>query len=354
MGEQVTIEHLFHKSWFRPFGLSTLLLILYAPIGVCLVIVRLFMAIQFFLLACILPPSKIRQKCMRIMSCVLGMTVCSDGDMQPGGKVFVSNHISELDHLAIHLSTNAFTPTKRQIPGIISDSLAMVEIDGDNLTRDDIDSSEEPWLLFPEGEATNGVAGLLSFSAVELPEGLVVQPVALQVSRYFFNPSSLSGSLTQQILISLFVPNTHFAMRFLQPEIVDAEGLWKQKSQAAIAQALNLTTTKFDESDKAEWKKRVFFRPPSLATQARAVQQQLSPHILSTETIIAALQRTGSVEAAVETLRQTCVGSSCGVPPSTFSKNAAQRMMSFQERKRIMVANARQKYIEKHGLNIAG
>ncbi len=111
---------------------------------------------------------------------------------------------------------------------------------------------------------------------------------------------------------------------------------------------------KLNTSDKAEYLKKLFFRPPSLASMARAVQQQLSPQILSVDVILAALQQTGSVEGAMEYLRQNRPANTGNMSSTaTFSKNANQRMMSFQERKRLMIAAARQRYIENHGLNIS-
>jgi len=96
-------------------------------------------------------------------------------------------------------------------------------------------------------------------------------------------------------------------------------------------------------SDKAEFIKKTNFRPPSVASMARLVQQQLHPVILSPESVLAALQKTGSVAGAVEELRKS-------ITEPSFRKNASDRMMSFQERKRIMILTARKKYCEKHGL----
>jgi len=39
---------------------------------------------------------------------------------------------------------------------------------------------------------------------------------------------------------------------------------------------------------------------------------------------------------------------------SSFGKSAQERMLSFQERKQLLIETARQRYIEKHGLNIVG
>lgn len=37
---------------------------------------------------------------------------------------------------------------------------------------------------------------------------------------------------------------------------------------------------------------------------------------------------------------------------STFGKSAQERTLSFQERKKLLIENARKRYIEKHNLNI--
>lgn len=138
----------------------------------------------------------------------------------------------------------------------------------------------------------------------------------------------------------------------MPPHTADEEGAWKQNMQSEIAQSLGLKATKLNASDKAEYLKRLYFRPPSLATMTREVQRKLAPQTISPELIIATLQRTGSVEATLESIRQSNITGGINPPPSTFSKSASQRMMTFQERKRIMIATARQKYIEKHNLTI--
>ncbi|ODN05437.1 Ancient ubiquitous protein 1 [Orchesella cincta] len=356
MGEQMNVEHLFHKSWFRPAGLSTIALILYAPVGICLFVIRVFILLQFFLMALLLPPSKIRQKCLQVMAAVLGMTISAEGDPGPcRGRVFVANHITRLDHLAIHVVTSALKPALDAVPYYLLRPLALTASSLANRTQDSIEASEVSFVVFPEGETTSGEVGLLAFSAVEIPNGINVQPVAIKVSRHWFNTSSVTGGLLNELLIFLFLPNTHFSLRFLPVEVVDNEGLWKQRTQSAIAQELHVTPTKLNTSDKAEFRKKLFFRPPSLAAMARAVQQQLAPQILSPEVILAALQQTGSAEGALEYLRQNRPSAAGNIHPaaSTFSKNATHRMMSFQERKRLMIAFARQRYIEKHELQIS-
>lgn len=146
---------------------------------------------------------------------------------------------------------------------------------------------------------------------------------------------------------------TFLTPRFLPPQISDSEGSWKVSTQSEIASSTGLTPTKLNTSDRTEFLKRLYFKPPNLATMARQVQKKLAPHTISPELIIETLQRTGSVDAALEALRQSSVAAGGINPqPSSFSKSASQRMMTFQERKRLMIATARQNYIEKHGLKL--
>jgi hypothetical protein len=47
-------------------------------------------------------------------------------------------------------------------------------------------------------------------------------------------------------------------------------------------------------------------------------------------------------------------GSHLDTSAPTFARSAQERMLSFSERKARLIENARQRYIEKHGLKSAG
>jgi len=91
-------------------------------------------------------------------------------------------------------------------------SLALVEVENNELTAQKLEASTEPFLLFPEEETTSGEKGLLSFSAINLPVDTMVQPIAIKVSRPFLHSSVVSSSIFQELMIGLFVPNTHFTL----------------------------------------------------------------------------------------------------------------------------------------------
>jgi len=338
MGEVLNVESLFNKSWI-PDGngwMSMVFLILYAPFGLILFLLRSFIALQFFLLVTLMPQSKVKQKSLRVMSGVLGLTFSTEGEISSG--IFVSNHVTKLDHYVVHLATNALTPVSSGLPSWFLKPLAVKE----SLKTPELLTSSTPLLLFPEKESTSGERGLLQFEQSEFLEATTqmttIQPIAIKTSRILLNVNCAQGGLCSEVFFTFFLPNTHFVLKFLPPET------WNPTTtQDSIAQALNLVPTKFGVSDKAEFIKKLNFRPPSLATMARAVQQQLSPVILSPETIISTLQRTGSVAQTVEELRKS-------LAEPSFRKSATERMTSFQERKRVMILTARKKYLEKHGI----
>jgi len=83
----------------------------------------------------------------------------------------------------------------------------------ESLTKEQIESSEEPLITFPEGDTTNGEVGILAFSAVEIPPGVTIQPVAIKVSRIFMNSTCVGATLLQEVLITLLSPNTHFSLK---------------------------------------------------------------------------------------------------------------------------------------------
>ena len=88
------------------------------------------------------------------------------------------------------------------------------------------------------------------------------------------------------------------------------------------------------------------FRTPNIASLAGIVQRQLYPVILSPESVLQSLQKNcNDVEKTVEELRKS-------IAEPSFRKNANERMMSFQERKRLMILNAKRKYCEKNNIQI--
>lgn len=99
------------------------------------------------------------------------------------------------------------------VPHYLLQPLALAAVNLSSQTHEVIEASDDSFILFPEGEATSGEKGVLAFTAVEIPTGVTVQPVAIKVSRHWFNTSAISGNLVNELLLFLFLPNTHFSLR---------------------------------------------------------------------------------------------------------------------------------------------
>jgi len=95
----------------------------------------------------------------------------------------------------------------------VSKAVALVEMAVERLSREDVECVPESLITFPEGETTNGERGVLSFTAVEVPVGVTIQPVAIKVTRLLMNTNCVGSSLMQEALVALICPNTHFSLR---------------------------------------------------------------------------------------------------------------------------------------------
>jgi len=166
-----------------------------------------------------------------------------------------------------------------------------------------------------------------------------VRPIGIRVQRPILNVNNANSGIKTELALFLFLPYTHFRVKFLGVEdwSVGVVG-------CRIGESLGLPLTPYKSSDKSELIKKLNFRPPSLASLARLVQAQLHPIILSPESVLAALEKSGrNVPRAVEELRKS-------ITEPNFRKNPNDRMINFQERKRIMIRNARIKYCKEHGI----
>ncbi|XP_065454458.1 lipid droplet-regulating VLDL assembly factor AUP1-like isoform X4 [Chrysemys picta bellii] len=188
-------ERLFDAHRFPSDGFLLLALLLYAPVGLCLLLLRLFIGIHVFLVSCALPDSLLRRLgfIVRVMCSVLGLFVRqSDPHLRDANvRVYIANHVTHFDHSVINLLTSCNTPALNGTPGFICWSRGFMELGAVGSRAELVDSlkvysshgGNPPLLLFPEEAATNGRVGLLRFSSWPFSILDVIQPVALQVQR---------------------------------------------------------------------------------------------------------------------------------------------------------------------------
>lgn len=440
---QISVDDLFDKHRF-PRGRQLVPLCLYFPLGVIVCILRIFIGLNAFVAACLLPRMTVLRSCvLRTMCLVLGVIVFEENveEKHENAKVVVSNHVTVLDHLAIDLVLSCFMPNVWDLPPFLNwwlgykGSMLSAKHDQDALVENvnkHLAESTCPVLTYPENETTNGRAGLLKFCSWPFNLNMPVNPVVITVSRPPVTDVALSVLGSQwwsDLLWFLFTPYTLFTFRYLprmqkgRDEDVDH---FAKRVQTEMAKALKITATNYTIADKSEYVKRILcvpvvtrsptsqvrqrFRPEDSIELIRMAQQvkEVLPYV-PLEVIRRDLVRTKSVDMTITNVLEGLVpfvpepipASNAFPSPSTaspkasssaesvsdadsrnsgksqysaksklsteslaststnlstaassFGKTPTERMMSYQERKQQMIDSARQRYIQKHGLQV--
>ncbi|KAM6429022.1 lipid droplet-regulating VLDL assembly factor AUP1 [Rhynochetos jubatus] len=263
-------ERLFDSHRFPTDGFLLLALLLYAPVGLCLLVLRLFIGVHVFLVSCALPDSVLRRFIVRVMCSVLGLFVRqSDPQLRDVNvRVYIANHVTQFDHNVINLLTSCNTPALNGAPGFICWSRGFMELGVTGSRAELVDSlkvysshgGNPPLLLFPEEAATNGRAGLLRFSSWPFSILDVVQPVALQVQRPLITVSVADSSWITELLWTFFVPFTVYQVRWMPSVPRRAEELSEDfalRVQELLAVELGVVSTRLTAADKSEHMKRL-------------------------------------------------------------------------------------------------
>ncbi|XP_036986720.2 lipid droplet-regulating VLDL assembly factor AUP1 isoform X1 [Artibeus jamaicensis] len=399
-------ERLFDSHRLPGDGFLLLVLLLYAPVGFCLLVLRLFLGIHVFLVSCALPDSVLRRFVVRTMCAVLGLVARQEdsGLRDHRVRVLISNHVTPFDHNIVNLLTSCSTPLLNSPPSFVCWSRGFMEMDGrgelvESLKRFCASTSLPPThlLLFPEEEATNGREGLLHFSSWPFSIQDVVQPLTLRVQRPLVSVTVSDASWVSELLWSLFVPFTVYQVRWLRPvhrHLGEGNEEFALRVQQLVAKELGQTGTRLTPADKAEHMKRqrhprlrpqpdLFFAAQSsflpspgpspdvqLATLAQRVKEVL-PHV-PLDVIQRDLAKTGCIDLTITNLLEGAVAfipeditegtqflptasapkfPSSGPMPQptaiTFAKSSWARQESLQERKQALYEYARRRFTER-------
>ncbi|XP_049640321.1 lipid droplet-regulating VLDL assembly factor AUP1 isoform X1 [Suncus etruscus] len=391
-------ERLFDSHRLPADGFLLLALLLYAPVGLCLLVLRLFLGLHVFLVSCALPDC-VRRALVRPMCAVLGFVAWQEDSALRDRRlrVLLANHVTPFDHNVVHLLTGCATPLLNSPPSFVCWSRGFTEMDGrldlvESLQRFCASTSPAPvpLLLFPEEEATNGREGLLHFSSWPFSIHDVVQPLTLRVQRPLVSVTVSDASWISELLWSFFVPFTVYQVRWLRPvhrQRGEGNEEFALRVQQLMAKELGQTGTRLTPADKAEHMKRQRHprsRPqtaqtsfpaspgPSpdahLTTLAHRVKEVL-PHV-PLGVIQRDLARTGCVDLTITNLLEGAVAfvpediaegtqslptasaskfpsSGPVIPQLTFAKSSWARQESLQERKQALYEYARRRYREK-------
>uniref|UniRef100_A0A3Q2XQQ0 Lipid droplet-regulating VLDL assembly factor AUP1 n=1 Tax=Hippocampus comes TaxID=109280 RepID=A0A3Q2XQQ0_HIPCM len=387
-----------------------LLLVIYFPVGVCLMLLRIFIGVHVFLVSCALPESFLRRFIVRVMCSVLGMHVRQQNprSRDKNTKLYICNHVTEFDHNIINLLTPCCTPQFEGSTGFVCWARGFMEVHsalgrgaiGESLQRYCSTEGASPLLLLPEEDTTNGRAGLLKFSSWPFSLTDSIQPVALRVARPLIALSTPETSWLAELLWTFFSPFTVYHVSWLPPvSREDGENLLTRQCHVfavlwlLLAGELGLVSTKITKADKAEHIKRKRRALPQTSTSLRAgsiglgfmvqglgaeerriaqMAQQVKDVLpdIPLNVITKDLAKTNCVnvtitnllenkeESSAEDTEGSLFGGSSNFILSSpqpaaksFGKSPADRHLSLQERKEALYNFARRRYIEKYGLD---
>lgn len=394
----IGIQQLFREERF-PTGWRLIPLLLYSPFGLLLAFLRSFIGFQVLLAAAFVPHvSFIKSMILKTLCFTLGIVVREEcvEKCDESAQVIVTNHISMLDYIPIHLLSGCVTPGRWDAPSAWALSLKSWG-HGDTLlanVRAHLSNSETPVLIQPEGATTSGTTGLLKFESWPLETASRVQPAVIRVWRPAMADIAVTvvaASELWDIFFYLFVPFTVFTVRYLNvvelhKDETPAHGM--ERIEAAVAQDLGIRTTKFTAKDKMEYEKRYLaelYRPVAIANGAAALRLQptgaqllrmsnqvkeVLPNV-PLDAIRRDLARTWDVDLTITNILEGLVpfvpeGQGPAIPTrsqrpapdqmpaaSSSRKTVQSGSLTFQERKAKMIEEARKKYIEKHGLQLS-
>ncbi|XP_076662176.1 lipid droplet-regulating VLDL assembly factor AUP1-like isoform X1 [Halictus rubicundus] len=389
---QIDIQDLFDKSRF-PSGWQLLSILLYTPVGLLLVFIRLMTALQLWLVGSLLPDCNYLRKFLHHgFSFAFGIVIKIPKDevKDQQSRIIIANNVSVLDHFALYKITQALTPSDWDLPTALSNALGLQVMN--MASKEDVITDIKQFLLTskgnivlqPEFGTTNSRVALLKFNSWPFTIKPSIQPIAIKAWRSEFIPirvTSLASTWWTDVFWFMFVPYTVFTFKYLKVKSNADSVVLVQETERDIAATLGLQTSSHTVADKAEFEKRcIMGRTQSTRHSSRSSRnsqvihniemqrmvQQVSEVLPSVpyNVILRDLLKTRNVDITIANildgivtytpeLSQTNVTPSalCNqIQTSTIKDNSNLGTPSFQERKAKMIREARERYIQKHGL----
>ncbi|RLN88903.1 hypothetical protein BBJ28_00002216 [Nothophytophthora sp. Chile5] len=265
----------------RPLGLGHVALLLYAPFGIVLLVLRIA---GIFVLALVVPRLFSEEQIDRLglaraFVWLTGTRVhLIDEHLFAKGtdaaQIIVANHISEFDAMAMIAITPAYILgydfyKKMLLFRLLGDKAGLVYVpytsrqQGGGAGRDAVREiiierlarGDKPLAAFPEGGLTNGRKGLLQYHKFLFSLGKTMQPLAIQATDGPFpvNINDETSTFLANVLWYCFVPWHTYTVRFL-PRTQAAPGedplVFAQRVMKATAEALQQQASPFLYRDK--------------------------------------------------------------------------------------------------------
>lgn len=390
----IAIDKLVNDDRFS--GDNLLQFLIYLPIGLFILLLRIILCGVLWLISSVLPDKLSTRHIVSSVACfTFGTYVKHKGSRDSKTTLLIANCVSALDCLAVSFATGSISPRKWKLRPFLSSALG-IEYTDQLTNKHDLSPPSTCVLLQPEEIPTNG-RGLLKFKEWAFQSCNQIQPVAITVSRPFTNVTvHTSGDSPDRVSWSdmlwfMWMPCTTYTVTLLpsvERQAGDTDEQFTEQVQKVIAEHLKIPSTQHMWEDVLELVKRRereyrTGRRPQPGTASAQTGSEMSrmgqqvkevlPRVPMAD-ILKDLARTRSVDVTITNFLEEIIpytpesvttdlsspSSSASSPlnpvPATamiFSKNAEERQMSFHERKNALIASARKRYIEKHGLNAA-
>lgn len=379
------------------------------PVAIILFTFRILLSFQYLIVISLLPKGWILRRIInRTFMFFMGIFISCHGwnQQKKEAKVIVSNHVTLFDALSIDTISPVKMEDTSTLPEILSMIFKMTLSNNEAQTGSDF-----PLLYFPEEETTNGNVGLLKFN-LEIFKNMdgLIQPLVLTVDRARFVPVNVNcfeSTFISDLFWALYSPYTLYNICFLpvrevpkENEQLDEFVKSLQKDMAFVLEQEASNVTAKDKHDlikrhRIEERRKEEARLAS-STFNRSVNQPLSQSISSSadkrksqleairmieqiknvlpqvpvSTIQNELKQVNDVDVVISHLLDGTINyialseeeqekekkmldekrKMLTTKPKTNSSkmNWKDRQITFQEKKKLMIEEARRKYLQLH------
>ncbi|XP_063827876.1 uncharacterized protein LOC135077270 [Ostrinia nubilalis] len=181
----LTVDKLINDDRFS--GENAIQFVLYMPVGILLLFVRIVLALVLWIASIILPNNQAVRQMLSTLACwTFGVYVKLKGSRDPRCSVMVANCVSCLDALAASHVLGTISLKKWKVPPFFASTMGIRNAAQFVRKQHFGECASQPVLLQPEGGAANG-RGVLRFTDWPCPLGNRVQPLAITVERPFTN-----------------------------------------------------------------------------------------------------------------------------------------------------------------------
>lgn len=335
-------------------------------------------------------------------------------DEKKKAKILVANYISHLDHMIIDFVQPCHTPDYQGLSGFEQWIFAYKNFGvtkGKDMFENNIqtyvseESNKFPVLLWPEKTTTNGRNAILKFDKFPFSCGNIIQPVTIQATRWPLDVkvTTLTSNRWTDFFWSMFFPYTIFKIKILPAmEKVPNESVeeFSDRVRESLAATLNVKLSDYSYEDKEKYVEQIEaeakqkrasnnhngLHDPSEIAEVSKMAQQVKEVLPDTplSVIEKDLLKTKDIDITISNILEGKIvvphnasDNSILVVPSNklqvsaeirdkvntqispaqqkysahyFPRSSTDRHQSFEERKKIMIETARQRYIEKHKL----